>query len=519
NRYTTEINADFIAYFNKSFGDLNINALAGANYRDYEYSFKQTGGDELVVKGLYTVSNVNGSPFVDENHELRRSNSVYGSVSFGWKNQAYLDVTARNDWDSTIDEPFFYPSVSGSWIFTETMPSLSDNGILSYGKLRGGWAKIGSATTPYRNGAYYRSEPAGMKGNVLFSNPFIYPPTGLRPEMVKTWEIGLEANFLNNRLRLDAAYYSKITTDQIMDANIAGQTGYSSMTINAGKISNKGIEIQLAADILRNPGGLNWTATLNWSKDKSRIEELYPGLLSYQIGTSWSAFNLAIPGKTWGTLRGNGLVYNDDGSIQVEDGFFVYNTNQDIGEVSPDWLAGLRNEFSYKDWSLGFLLDMRMGGDIYSLSQAFGSYTGIYDYSATGDIRENGVILGKNYMTDKVFKTADGQINDVAVNAEDLFSYYYTIRELAVIDGSFLKLREAYITYTFPQAMLAKTKYIRGARLSLIGSNIAMLWLHKSNLVGLDPESTMTSGNDGVGFESNTYPPARSIGLKLGLTF
>jgi len=524
-RYTTEINVDFIAYFNKNFGDLNINALAGANYRDYDYAIQSVGGDMLTVPGLYTVTNVVGSPVTSQNHELRRSNSVYANASFGWKNQYYVDISARNDWDSTISDDFFYPSVSASWIVTETFPSLQSNAGLNYLKLRGGWAKIGNATTPYRNGSYYRSESAGMAGTTLYSNPFIYPPAGLRPEMVKTWEIGVEANFLQNRLHLDAAYYHKLTSDQIMEVNTAPSAGYTSMLINAGKIENKGLEISLSADILKNASGLNWTATLNWAKDRSKIIELYTdpvsgeSLQSYQLGSSWSCTNLAIPGKSWGTLVGTGYVYNDDGSILVEDGFPVYETSKEIGDVTPDWLAGLRNEFSYKDWTLGFLLDMRKGGDIFSISESFGFYTGIYKQTAEGDMRENGVIAGKNALTDKVFKTADGKINDVAVNAEDFFSLFYSIKEMAILDGSFLKLREAYLTYTVPKSVLAKTKCISGAKVSLIGSNLALLWTHKSNMIGLDPESTIGSGNDGVGFESNTFPPSRSVGLKVNLTF
>jgi TonB-linked SusC/RagA family outer membrane protein len=518
-RGTTEINGDFIGYFNRQFGTLNVNALAGANYRDYSYHIKTIGGNALTVPGLYTVSNVPGAPYADENHELRRSNSVYANVSLGWKSQVYLDLSARNDWDSTIKDAFFYPSASASWILTESLPVLAQTDWLSYLKVRGGWAKIGSATEPYRSGAYYRSETAGMKGVALFSNPFIYPPNNLRPEMVTTWELGVEANFFHNRLHLDAAYYSKVTTDQIMEANVPTSSGYTSMVINAGKISNRGVEVQISGDILRDPSGLNWTATLNWSKDKSRIDELYENLPRYQIGSSWSCRNYAVPGESWGTLTGTRMVRNDDGSILVEDGFIVYESDKAIGDVTPDWLAGLRNELSYKNFSFGFLLDYRRGGDIYSLSQAFGGYTGIYDFTATGDIRENGVIAGKNVMTDKVFKTADGQVNDIAVNAEDFFGQFYSICELAVVDGSYLKLREAYLTYNFPKSALAKTKYISGAKLSLIGSNLALLWTHKSNLIGLDPESTNGSGNGGVGFETNTFPPSRSLGLKLSLTF
>ncbi|MDR1557049.1 MAG: SusC/RagA family TonB-linked outer membrane protein [Tannerellaceae bacterium] len=524
-RHTGEINADFIGYFNKQFGTLNVSAIAGANYRDYAYHIKAIGGNALTVPGVYTVSNVAGSPYAEENHEYRRSNSVYGNVSLGWKNQLYVDVSARNDWDSTIEDAFFYPSVSASWIPTETFSFITEPGLLNYLKLRGGWAQIGSATDPYRSGSYYRSETTGIYGTTLFSLPYIYPPTGLRPENVKTWEIGVEASLLRNRIRLDFAYYDKVTTDQIMEVNTSPASGYTSMLINAGKITNKGVEIQLSADILKNPQGLNWTSTLNWARDRSKIVELYTDpntgqpLESFQLGSEWSTTNLAIPGKSWGTLTGTGFVYNEDGSILVEDGFPVYETSKEIGDVTPDWIAGWNNEFSYKNWTLGFLLDFRMGGDLFSVSQSFGTYTGIYDFTAEGDIRENGVIAGKNALTDRVFKTADGQINDVAVNAEDLFGLFYTIKELAVMDGSYLKLREAYLTYTFPQKLLVRTKYISGARLSLIGNNLAMLWRHKSNLIKLDPESTTGSGNAGVGFESNAHMPTRSIGLKLGLTF
>jgi len=528
NRHTTEINADFIAYFNKQIGDFSVSALAGANYRDYDYTIKTLGADNLVVPGLYTVANADGISVGSENHEIRRSNSVYANASIGWKSQLYLDVSVRNDWDSTIEDSFFYPSFSGSWILTETIPSLAETSWLNFLKLRGGWAKIGSATEPYRNGAYYEADitRATIYGTTLYRNPLVFPPKNLRPEMVKTWEIGLETTFIQNRIHLDLAYYQKRTTDQIMEANVSTPTGYTSMVINAGEISNKGVEIQLRADILKNTNGLNWSATLNWAKDKSKIVELYTdpvtgqSLESYRFYfNGFNASTYAMKGETWGSIVGTGYVYNDDGSILVENGMPVSQSSQVVGDVTPDWLAGLRNEFTYKDWTLGFLLDFRKGGDVYSLSQAFGSYTGIYDYTAKGDIRENGVIAGKNVLTDKVFKTADGKINDVAVNAEDFFGNYYSIVEMAVIDGSFLKLREAYITYTFPKSIMAKTKFIGGARVSLIGTNLALLWTHKSNLNSLDPESTRHSGNEGVGMETNSVPPSRSIGLKVGLTF
>lgn len=523
-RRATETNADFIAYFTKQFGDFNVNALAGANYRDYTYEIKTLGADELTVPGVYTVANAKGNAYTSENHNTRRSNSVYANLSLGWKNQLYADISVRNDWDSTIKDAFFYPSFSGSWIVTETLPMLTNGKWLNFLKLRGGWAKIGNATDPYVSNAYYSVLSAPFDGTTLYYNPTTYPAQNLRPEMVKTWEIGLEANFLDNRIHFDGAYYQKTTTDQIMEANLSTATGYNAMYINAGKISNKGVEIQLSADIFRNPKGFSWTTTFNWSKDKSRIDELYSDpvtgqkLDAYEIGSSWSCKNYAMVGKSWGTLVGTGYVYNEDGSILVENGMPKYETGKEIGNVTPDWLAGWSNEFTYKDWSFGFLLDFRKGGDVYSISQAFGSQTGIYDYTAAGDIRENGVIAGKNVLTDKVFKTADGKINDVAVNAKDFFANFYTICQMSVFDGSYLKLREAHLSYTFPKSLL-KNSFIKSAKISLVGTNLALLWVHSSNLTHLDPESTTGSKNGDVGFESNAYPPSRSFGLKVGLTF
>jgi TonB-linked SusC/RagA family outer membrane protein len=534
-RKMNELNADVIAYFNKNFGDFTTNVILGANYRDYSFVRSGLGADELTAQGIFTVTNAKGTPYTELYHQNRRSNSVYGNFSFGYKNMAYLDISMRNDWDSTIEDSFFYPSFSASWIPTETFKSLTDSNLLNFWKVRGSWAQIGSATDPYYSNAYYSVLSGAFNGTALFYNPVTLPPNGLKPETVKTWEIGTEASLFNNRLHIDAAYYSKQTTDQIMNVNVAASTGYNSMYINAGKISNKGIELQVSGDILRNPNGLNWTATLNWAKDKSRIDKLYTdpktgqSLTAYQIGSSWSVVNYAKVGQSWGTLVGTGYIYNEDGSILVENGVPVYEEGKDIGDVTPKWLAGFGNEFSYKGWSLGFLLDFRMGGDIYSITQAFGSQTGILDYTAAGDIREKGVVLGQNHMTDKVFKTADGKINDVAVNAEDLFYNYYTICEMSVFDGSYLKLRELHLTYTFPKRMLKKTKFIKSAYVSLVGNNLALLWVHKSNVAHVDPESTKLGGdnpessvrgfNSGVGFESNTYPPSRSFGLKLGVTF
>ncbi|MDR1814547.1 MAG: SusC/RagA family TonB-linked outer membrane protein [Tannerella sp.] len=522
-RGQSELNIDLIGYFNKSFGDLNTNAILGANYRDNNTFLNGIGGDQLTIPALYTITNVKGNPVASTDNSWRRSNSIYANLSLGWKSMLYLDLSARNDWDSTIDDDFFYPSASLSWIPTATFSALTDLSWLSYLKLRGGWAKIGSATDPYRNGSYYSAESTGMKGVGLFRMPTTYPPIGLRPEMIKTWEIGLEANFLNNRIRFDGAYYFKNTTDQIMTVNVSRATGYGSMLLNAGEIENKGVELTLAGDVIYNPQGFGWTTTFNWAKDRSKIIDLYTdpvtgqSLAAYTLGSNWNATTLAIPGKTWGTIRGYGFVYDDNGAIKVRNGLPLRQAAQDIGDVTPDWIGGWNNEFSYKDFRFGFLLDFRKGGDFHSVTQMFGTYTGIYDFTAAGTIRENGMVLGKDFYTDKTFVNEDGSPNTTVVNPADFFTYFYSITEMSVIDGSFLKLREAHLTYNFPKKILGK--YFSNASVSLVGNNLALLWTHKSNLIGIDPESVTGSGNGSVGIESNVYPHSRSMGLKLNVTF
>jgi hypothetical protein len=276
----------------------------------------------------------------------------------------------------------------------------------------------------------------------------------------------------------------------------------------------------LGVDVFKNPEGFSWTSTLNWSKDKSTVMELADGLDTYTLGSSWSCYNYAMVGESWGTLVGTGFVYDEKGQAIVgEDGLPFFESNQKIGDVTPKWLAGWNNEFSFKNFSLGFLLDFRKGGDFFSVSQSFGANTGIFDYTAVGDIREKGGVFGKDFCTDKVFVNEDGTPNTTVVDPMDAFYLFYDIKELAVIDGSFLKLREAHLTYTLPKYITKKVGWIDSAKFSIVGNNLAILWLAKNNYTHIDPESSLGNGNSSVGYESNACPPTRSIGAKVNIIF
>jgi len=526
----TEVNADFVAYFNKNVGNLNINLLAGANYRDVRWKYNRIYSDQLTVPELYTISNAESST-IEMDHSHIRSNSVYGNLSLGYKNFLYSDISARNDWSSTISDPFFYPSVSLSFIPTAAFNKFFKETPLNYLKIRGGWAKIGNATTAYQTAAYYTAATSTIGNVTQFYLPTTYPPKGLKPESVETWELGLEGNLFNSRLGFDLAYYHKKTTDEIMKVTTSSATGYSAMLINAGEITNRGLEVQLNGTPIKTKDW-TWTVTLNWSKDKSKIVELYKdpttgqSLDQYELGHQWSTYVYAKPGESWGSIYGYGMVSDGKGNYIIGSDGLPETKYEKLGDVTPDWLASLRNEVTWKNLSAGFMLDYRKGGDIFSVSSMWYAYTGIADFTAKGDIRERPIIVGKDVATDYSFVKEDGTANDITTDAHAFFYSYYYNRQFSTFEGSFLKLREMHLTYNVPQYFLKKIDgFVKAANLSVIGTNVAILWLSSTNKAHIDPESTSTSGsnssssNYAVGLESVSYMPTRSIGFKIGLTF
>lgn len=540
NEKNTELNLDFIASFNKTFGEFNITGMAGANYRDVSWEQVLFGAKALTVPGIYTIANKNGDAKTEMDHSHIRSNSVFANASVGWKNQLYVDLSARNDWSSTIKDAFFYPSVSLSWIATESLPWLKGDGdVLSFLKLRAGWAEIGNATTAYRNRAYYQLYTDGsFNGVAQIYKSTVYPNENLRPESIKSWEIGAEFGFLNDRLHLDFAYYKKNTSDQILEVATPYSSGYSRMLINAGEIQNKGVEIQLSGDILKSKKGLNWTSTFNFSKDNSKVIELYPAmdLNAYQIGWTWGVATQAIEGEKWGSLVGTGFarISQEDvnkgiatadqiGSIKVNSKGLAQTQNAvNFGNVTPDFLLNWRNDFTIKNFNFGFLLDLRIGGDLWSQTMSHSYTAGVSDVTAENGIRERSIIGGVDVMTEERFVMQDASGNWVANNIQtDAYSWFKNdVSEYYTFDGSYLKLREAYVSYTVPKNWMARTKYISAATVSLIGNNLALLWVHKSNKMRLDPEAGgVSSDSRGVGFEQSSVPSSRSFGLKLNLTF
>jgi len=540
NTSNANLELDLIGSYNEAFGDFNVSGSVGANYRNQLYEWNELGASQLTVPGVYTLSNKVGDAIAKMDHSHIRSNSVYGAASLGWKSQLYLDLSARNDWSSTISQSFFYPSASVSWLPTESFSDLKGD-VLSFLKFRFGVSQVGAATSAYRNRAYYRAVNVSFNGVAQMYKDLTFPNPDLKPEMIKSWEAGTEFGLFKDRLHADISYYQKVTTDQIMTVPTSYTVGFSGMLINAGRIENKGVEIQLVGNILKNKDGLNWTSTLNFAKDKAKIVELapeYPSVTAAELGWTWGIPNRAIVGEEWGVLVttgydrvtqediDNGLVAEGIkvGAIKVEEsGLIKSKSGVNIANVSPKFLTGWRNDFTYKSFGFGFFLDARVGGEIWSQSMSHSYAAGTAAITAENGIREGKILPGRDIMKDDVFVMDDGSgkwvKNNIEVTAQDWYESGGN-NEMYVFDGSFLKLREAYISYTLPASLLARTKTITKATVSIVGSNLALLMVDKSNTLRLDPEvGGVSSDTRGVGYEQASVPNSRSFGVKLNLTF
>jgi TonB-linked SusC/RagA family outer membrane protein len=511
--YYNETNADLMLKFDKTFGDIRLDGIFGGNYRDVKAQSMYMAASDLTVPDLYTIGNVKGNPSVSMNTNEKVVNSLYFSANGSYKNFLFLGVTGRNDWSSTLpaeNRSYFYPSVSLGFDVTEALKIQSD--ILSYAKLRGSWARVGGDAGAYQLTNTYN---VGTFNSIsMFSPGSTFPPANLKPQITSSFEFGGDFRFWNNRLALDITYYDQTTVNQILSVATSTTTGYSSMRLNAGEISNSGIEIMLNGKVIEQPSGLSWDLTLNWAKNKSLVNELYGDLESYRISAGFGgATTVGIPGQPWGVIWGLPYVRNDAGKIVVgEDGIpLTTNVGKNLGNVTPDWTGGFRNSFSYKGFYLNFLIDMRKGGDFFSCTAWHAYPTGTYEITTQNNVRENGMIV------DGVKE--DGSVNDIRVSAQDFYggAWMWNNHEYSILDGTFVKLREVVLGYDFN---VSKIKWIQKINLSVYGRNLAILYRDKSTAeLGIDPEVGLGGGDFGVGFENFQIPTTRSLGVKLRLSF
>ncbi|PPK87552.1 TonB-linked SusC/RagA family outer membrane protein [Neolewinella xylanilytica] len=521
-----ETNLDFILTYNNYFGeDFSVNAQFGGNHRSNYFKRNYIGVNDATINGLYNVSN-NASQNTNVSRiEEKEVNSFFGAASFGYKSFLYLDVTARNDWSSTLpveNNSYFYPSVSLSGVITDALSISSP--ILSYAKVRAGWAQVGSDTDPYRLRQVFAPATPWNATTPLFAEQATIANSDLRPERTTGKEAGLDLRFLGGRIALDVTAYEQTTEDQIINIAVSRATGYGSKLINAGKVRNRGVEVILSGAIVDLPK-FGWDVSLNYAKNNNTVLELYTdesgNELETIVLTSLRGLSLeARVGQPFGTLFGSGFARVPDGELAgeiiFENGIPVKDPDLKVlGNVNPDWIGGIRNTFRLGAFSANVLVDARVGGEIAEQSTSLGMQTGVYPMTAIG--REEGVI-GNGARNIGDGETPIYVTNDVVAPTRDVvgaLSPRYA-NEGAIFDASFVKLREAGITYALPQALLSNVSFIRAASISLIGRNLAMLY---SNHSQIDPEFNVSGGNLLGALSYTTIPSTRSFGVNLNVTF
>jgi len=528
-RSFSEYNYDLMVNFHKKLSDnFNLNGLVGGNVRRTSIQSiraKTNGG--LLIPRLYALLNTaNPMEAPEEVATTEEVDGIFASANLGYKDFLFLDVTARRDQSSTLpknNNSYYYPSVSLGFLFSKLVTNAP---WLSHGKVRANYAEVG-APAPVLYTLDYYDVPTGIDGTPLASiNNTKYNPN-LKPERTKSWETGLEAAFLNNRVGFDLTYYNTRSLDQIVALPVSRATGYDYKVVNAGEIQNKGVEVSVFATPVKTPD-FSWTVNLNWSRNRNKVKSLPEGIQNLQLNPSNMQGSITINAalnQPYGTIRGSNYVFDQNGNKLIsnsgsDSGHYLISptSNEIIGNVNPDWIGGITNTLKYKDLSLSFLIDMRKGGDVFSLDMYYGLATGVLPETAGNNdlgkpIRNSleqggGVILPGTKV--------DGKPNDIRVPSEyGLFGYVYNPGAAFVYDASFVKLREVSLTYSLPRSVVSRINPIKGVDFSLIGRN---LWIIHKNLPYADPEEGMSSGNV-QGYQAGAYPTARTFGFNCKVRF
>ncbi|MFI3322298.1 MAG: SusC/RagA family TonB-linked outer membrane protein [Rikenellaceae bacterium] len=543
NRTYTEINMDLYASYNKRFADdlLGVSAMIGTNSNDRKYGY--SGGytnSGLIVPDFFQLSNSTVTATTYDNKNWRRINAVYGNFTVDYNQIVYLDVTARNDWSSTLpaaNRSYFYPSANLSLILSE-LGSLKDISWLDFAKVRGGYAVVGNDADPY-NTTDYMSINTAFGSDVMFSIPTTLSNSDLLPEKTKSWEVGLEAQFLNRRLGFDLAYYQKRTINQIIPATVSQATGYAYQYINAGELYNSGVELTINATPVQTKSGFRWDAQFNVATLNTEVVEINDDIQTVSLSSSFfSVSSLAVVGQSYPMLYGVNYVYGENGEklIDPETGLYQTSSSEAIAKVTPDFTAGFSSSFSYKGFDLSFLLDMQMGGHIYYGSYRYGLGSGILYESAlptnvpgrTGNMRdeESGEGATGGWICEGVYGNADGEYVDASGNTSstavknetiiagmDYANFHESCDAIDIFKSDYLKLREVRLGYTVPSKL---TGPIKDVRLSAYGRNLATWMTDQDNF---DPEYIQSASANGQGIEGGYAPTTRTFGFSIGFNF
>lgn len=492
--------------------DITLNAMIGGNLMSQGRTFNRiatVGG--LVLPNFYNIANSAGSPQVNTDFENRAINSVFSTASLGLFYTVYVDLAIRGDWSSTLPEGsnnYWYPSVSTSFVFSE-LDAFADNSVISFGKLRAGYGQAANDASPYQLRNVYSNVVPNFGSFPRYTVPNSRRNPDLLPEITNEFELGLEMNFLNNRVGFDVSYYDRTTVNQIFNVPSSSATGFTSRLLNAGSMRNSGFEVMVNATPVES-GDFRWDMNLNFATFNNEVVELNEeaGVESIIAGSTWAADVRVQKGFPYMSLFGQTFQTDEDGNTIVgANGIPLANQDREfLGSTIADFAGGFRNTFTYKNFSVGALIDFQGGGVIHSTSLQWAKYSGMTPETAEGNIREEGLIV------DGVTET--GETNTTAVDPQ---TYYQTIWSVAgpnVYDASFVKLREVTVGYNIPNSVFGNLA-IKDARISFLGRNLAILF---SNLPYLDPQGVNGAGNI-QGLENAQVPTSRSLGFDLSFKF
>jgi len=519
-----ETNFDLLLNFNKNITeDFSFKGLLGANLRRSKLTninARTNGG--LVVPNLYSLSNsVSAIEAPVELYERRAVDGYFASTTFGYKDLVFLDATIRRDQSTTLPtnkNVFWYPSIAGSFAFSNLLKDVS---WLSYGKLRVNYAEVGSDAPPLSVFDTY-AKPTAFGSIPMFSMADVKNNANLKPERTKSVEAGLDAAFLDNRLGFDVTFYKTNTIDQITPVPVTTATGSLRLYVNAGEVQNKGVEVS-AFVVPVKTSNFSWTLNLNWSRNQSKVLSLFENVSNIELNAASLSggvtYNAAI-GQPYGVIRGTNFVFVNGQKVVNADGYYQVTPRADeiIGDPNPDWMGGISNTFKYKRVALNFLIDIRKGGDLWTLDQWYGLGTGMSPETAglndLGNPLRNSLADGGGVILPGVL--ADGSPNtkriDVSNSGTAPWGYPNNPPRASVIyDAGYVKLRELALTYSLPEKLVGKLRAFKGIDLSLIGRN---LWIIHKNVPYADPEDGLGSGNV-QGYQSGAYPTVRSIGFNV----
>jgi len=502
-----ELNMDFLIGANKTFGDFGVDVTLGGN------QMQQTNDDigasvtNFYVRDLYTIGNgQTKNPFY--NYSKKEVNSIYGSAEFSFKNYLYLNLTARNDWFSTLNPKsnnYLYPSASMSYIFTQSFGNVP--AWLNYGKLRASYAEVGGDTDPYSNNLYYSVNANQFNGNALGAiSGAVSPNANLRPLKVKEAELGLELRTLDSRVNLDVAVYKKNTVDEILKVDISNASGFSQTLVNVGKLENKGIELLLTLVPVK-AENITWETGFNTSYNASKVIALANGQQRFDVGTGeFFGFVSQEVGMPLASLRGFDYKRDADGKIITVGGLFQQGNIITFGSAIPKWVGGWLNTVTYKHIRLFAQVDYKAGFKIMSNSNLNFLREGLSQSSLVG--RESGVVFdGVN---------PDGTPNTTAVPAEQFYTQYRStnIATPFIYDGSFARLRSLSIGYDLSR--FVTKALIRELTISAVCNNV---WLISKHVDNLDPEASVSTSDNLQGIETHTLPTTRSYGFNINIKF